>query len=223
MWRCCLTRFGQVFWPEEQHFLRPVRGRYTFANLHALGVGNVLCAWVRPAEMAAFEAMSDDEVMADVEVTLKQLYPESYRPPLSFKVTRWSQDPFCYGAYSFVPPNGRKVYYDWLSYPVSGDPKLDALQRGQAGRQVTPQTRLWFAGEHTHPTDAYTVHGAFESGRREALRIKKWWRSFQGEVQRLEEERERQQNAEPEQAAAGKRRAAAAARAALSASARESD
>lgn len=27
------------------------------------------------------------------------------------------QDPFCYGAYSYVPPNGRKVYYDWLSHP----------------------------------------------------------------------------------------------------------
>ncbi|KAL4436382.1 hypothetical protein ABPG77_009944 [Micractinium sp. CCAP 211/92] len=109
--------FDQVFWPEGQHFLRPVKGRYTFANLHGLGVGNVLCAWVRPAEMAAFEGMSNEQVMADVEHSLKQLFPESYRPPLSFVVTRWSQDPFCYGAYSYVPPNGRKVYYDWLSHP----------------------------------------------------------------------------------------------------------
>jgi hypothetical protein len=26
-----------VFWPTDAHFLRPVHGRYTFANLHALG------------------------------------------------------------------------------------------------------------------------------------------------------------------------------------------
>lgn len=39
---------SQVFWPEEQHFLRPVTGHYTFANMHALGVPNVLSAWVRP-------------------------------------------------------------------------------------------------------------------------------------------------------------------------------
>lgn len=38
----------QVFWPEGPHFLRPLHGRYTFSNLHALGVENVLCAWVRP-------------------------------------------------------------------------------------------------------------------------------------------------------------------------------
>lgn len=42
---CCVV---QVFWPAEPHFLRPVEGRYTYANLHALGVQNVLCAWVRP-------------------------------------------------------------------------------------------------------------------------------------------------------------------------------
>lgn len=28
-----------------------------------------------------------------------------------------SQDPFCYGAYSYVPPGGRKVHFDWLGYP----------------------------------------------------------------------------------------------------------
>lgn len=38
----------QCFWPAAPHFLRPVSGRYTFANMHALGVTNVLCAWVRP-------------------------------------------------------------------------------------------------------------------------------------------------------------------------------
>ena len=38
----------QVFWPATQHFLRPVTGHYTFSNVHAMGVTNVLCAWVRP-------------------------------------------------------------------------------------------------------------------------------------------------------------------------------
>lgn len=51
--RCSSPVRLQVFWPEGQHFLRPVKGRYTFANLHGLGVGNVLCAWVRPAVSAA--------------------------------------------------------------------------------------------------------------------------------------------------------------------------
>lgn len=41
--------FPKVFWNDTAHFLRPVAGNYTFANNHALGVKNVLCAWIRPA------------------------------------------------------------------------------------------------------------------------------------------------------------------------------
>ena len=38
----------QAFWPEDTHCLRPLTGRYTYSNLHALGVPNVLCACVQP-------------------------------------------------------------------------------------------------------------------------------------------------------------------------------
>ena len=41
--------FPSVFWDRKVHFLRPVGGDYTFANNHALGVSNVLCAWIRPS------------------------------------------------------------------------------------------------------------------------------------------------------------------------------
>jgi hypothetical protein len=33
------------------------------------------------------------------------------------------------------------------------------------------ETRLYFAGEATHKSDAYSVHGAMMSGRREGKRI----------------------------------------------------
>ncbi len=105
--------------------------------LHVAACGSSLLAWPPPTHSSQPSHPS-------------QLFPESYRPPLSFVVTRWSQvsstcspredellgcvcsnlsldrhhptaaclqDPFCYGAYSYVPPNGRKVYYDWLSHP----------------------------------------------------------------------------------------------------------
>jgi hypothetical protein len=38
-----------------------VHGRYTFANLHALGLTGVLCAWVRAKHIDEVEAMSDVE------------------------------------------------------------------------------------------------------------------------------------------------------------------
>ena len=47
--------FPKAFWPAAPHFLRPVSGRYTFANLHALGIDGVLAAWVRPAHVLEVE------------------------------------------------------------------------------------------------------------------------------------------------------------------------
>jgi hypothetical protein len=54
----------------------------------------------------------------------------------------------------------------------------------QSLKRVTlyPDTRLYFAGEATHREDAYTVHGAFLSGGREALSITKWWRQYHDDV-----------------------------------------
>jgi hypothetical protein len=34
----------------------------------------------------------------------------------------FAQDPYSYGAYSYVPPHGRKAYYEWLSYPGAQPP-----------------------------------------------------------------------------------------------------
>ena len=30
------------------------------------------------------------------------------------------QDPYSFGAYSYVPPNGKKAYYDCLGHPGKG-------------------------------------------------------------------------------------------------------
>jgi hypothetical protein len=59
--------FPKVFWDKEAHFLRPMKGRYTFSNNHALGISNILCAWIRPDAVDALEAMTPEEAMADVE------------------------------------------------------------------------------------------------------------------------------------------------------------
>ncbi|EFN52584.1 hypothetical protein CHLNCDRAFT_138597 [Chlorella variabilis] len=180
--------FEEVFWPEGPHFLRPLHGRYTFSNLHALGVENVLCAWVRPQDIDAYEAMSDGEVLADVEAALREMFPNTFRKPMAHTITRWQQDPYCYGAYSFVPPHGRKAYYEWMSYPVSGDAAADAKAVEQRGLHVTAQTRLWFAGEASSKDDAYTAHGAFVTGHHQAIRIKRWWRHHHEQLERSQRE-----------------------------------
>jgi hypothetical protein len=64
--------------------------------------------------------------------------------------------------------------------PLTGDDARDeiAAKRGARKLALYPETRLYFAGEATHMDDAYTVHGAFLSGDREARRIATWWRQY---------------------------------------------
>uniref|UniRef100_A0A061R8Y1 N1-acetylpolyamine oxidase n=1 Tax=Tetraselmis sp. GSL018 TaxID=582737 RepID=A0A061R8Y1_9CHLO len=167
--------FEKVFWPEDVHFLRPVLGRYTFANLHALGVDRVLCAWIRPEAVPQLETWSKEEIMADVERLLKCMFNEAYEAPLAYEVTYWLSNKFSYGSYSFVPVGATQEDFDRLAWPVCGVPDLDEQQAVCKGQLLNAKTRLFFAGEATHKEDAYTVHGAYESGSREANRICHWW------------------------------------------------
>ncbi|KAK3239773.1 hypothetical protein CYMTET_50326 [Cymbomonas tetramitiformis] len=182
----CAMLFPRAFWhghasSQEAHFLRPITGHYTYVNLHALGVVNVLCAWIRPASVELLEEWTDEEIMADIEGQLKSMFGEEYTPPVDKVVTRWKKDPFSRGAYSQVPKGGSKLDYERLSYPLCGDATKDEENAMLGGQQMYHSTRLFFAGEATNKDDAYTVHGAYDSGLREAERICQWWQfHFQG-------------------------------------------
>ena len=104
--------------------------------------------------------------------------------PDEYVVTRWSKDEFSKGSYSYVPVGAGKGDYDRMAVPVTGDAALDGRSAKQGLRRLTlyPATRLYFAGEATHRSDAYTVHGAFLSGAREVRSIGKWWRDYHAEV-----------------------------------------
>jgi len=175
--------FETPFWPETIHFLRPLSGDYTFANVHALGVPNTLCAWVRPSAIDRVEALTDEETLEEILSVLQTMFKGTIIPyPRSYVVTRWGSDPYSQGAYSYVPVGSRKQYFDWMSLPVTGDTSFDAC----AARVQLPlrkDTRLYFAGEATHKGDAYTVHGAFMSGKREGRRIKQWWKQYHTELE----------------------------------------
>jgi monoamine oxidase len=143
---------------------------------------------VRPAAAAEVESWSDERTVRDVCAQLRALFPSHFTPPLDSFVTRWAADPFSLGAYSFVPVGGDKRGYEWLGHPLTGDKHYDARQTDPsvAGRLLRADTRLFFAGEATSRDDACTVHGAFESGRREAGRVARWWKEHRREVERME-------------------------------------
>jgi len=66
-------------------------------------------------------------------------------------VSRWSQDPFAFGSYSYMPVGSSGRDYEVMSEPI--------------------QNRIFFAGEATIPEYFGSAHGAFISGKRAAKLI----------------------------------------------------
>jgi polyamine oxidase len=91
------------------------------------------------------EALSDEEAVAQVVTALNA--PN----PTGALVTRWAADPYARGSYSFVAVGSSPDDMKALAEPVND--------------------RLAFAGEATVPEFFGTVHGAYQSGVREAERI----------------------------------------------------
>lgn len=71
--------------------------------------------------------------------------------PAATAVTRWTTDPFAGGSYSYVPVGATVDDFDTLAEPIDD--------------------RVLFAGEHTMRHQFQSVHGAFQSGLREARRL----------------------------------------------------
>ena len=91
------------------------------------------------------EALSDQDAVAQVVTALNA--PN----PTGALVTRWADDPYARGSYSFIAVGSSPDDMAALAEPVN--------------------SRLAFAGEATNPEFFATVHGAYQSGVREAERI----------------------------------------------------
>ena len=77
-------------------------------------------------------------------------------------VSRWNNDEYSCGSYSFLPTDGAKDAFKILSEPLPGD-------KNDCPYQVL------FAGEATHSLFFSTIHGAYLSGEREATRLSEWY------------------------------------------------
>nr|OQO22047.1 hypothetical protein B0A51_09709 [Rachicladosporium sp. CCFEE 5018] len=101
---------------------------------------------------AAHQAEVTDTSTLVNEVTdrLRRVFSPSVPLPQEVIVTRWKQDPFTRGTYSFVAPRTQPQDYDLMAKSVGN---------------------LHFAGEATCGTHPATVHGAFLSGLRAAADV----------------------------------------------------
>jgi len=96
------------------------------------------------------DRMDDAEIEAAALAVLGEALGISVPDPTEVLVTRWRTDPYSMGSYSYLPVGSSPDDMDALAAPVGA---------------------LRFAGEATVPDYYQTVHGAMQSGIREARRI----------------------------------------------------
>lgn len=97
------------------------------------------------------ETTSDGEIITEVTSQLRNVFKDVEVPdPLETIITRWGQDKFAGGSYSFVGSDALPGDYDLMAKSIGN---------------------LFFAGEATCGTHPATVHGAYLSGLRAASEV----------------------------------------------------
>lgn len=115
------------------------------------GAPTLVCLYGGQSARDTLASMADDEIEARVLAVLGEVLAREIPAPLAVAVTRWRDDPFARGSYSYLP--------------VGASP--DDMRAVGAPEGET----LLFAGEATVPEYYGTVHAALLSGLREARRI----------------------------------------------------
>jgi monoamine oxidase len=150
----CVLRFDRVFWPADRDwidFLGPVETLWADWTNCLPATGQPLLFGFNAARMAdEVEGWSDRDTVASALEALRAMFGSSVPDVSAAQVSRWRQDPFALGAYSFQSVGSsrkdRKALFgaDW-------------------------QGRLFFAGEATSADQPSTVHGALITGRAAAM------------------------------------------------------
>lgn len=146
--------FDEPFWPEDVHTFGFVGEDQPLTEAYngLIFTGEPVLVCLRGGEAARTRArQSDEEAVAEVVEALAIAADADIPEPTGALVTRWATDPFARGSYSYVAAGASLDDYDTLAEPVG--------------------KRLLFAGEATSREFFATVHGAYESGVREANRL----------------------------------------------------
>ncbi len=148
--------FRRAFWPEDADFLGFLgreQGRWPlFLNFMPV-LGQPVLMGVSTGRYAErVERMAPDAVRTDMLRALTEMFGDAVGPSESHLLSRWSSDPYSGGAYS---------------YPAVGVGPGDYAAFGQTGIPG-----LVMAGEHTNWDYRATVHGAHQSGRDAAARLR---------------------------------------------------
>ncbi len=151
----CWLRFDRIAWPDDVDWIEwtgPETGVWAqWVSLAQAMRAPVLLGFHAASAARRIEALSDRQTVAAAHEALKSMFGNDFPAPVAAQITRWSQDPFARGSYSFNA--------------VGTTP---ATRGALAGADWGG--RLVFAGEACSADYWGTAHGALLSGR-EAARL----------------------------------------------------
>ncbi|KAL2916314.1 ATPase of 26S proteasome regulatory subunit 4 [Polyrhizophydium stewartii] len=168
-WNPDIDSFGALSDPDDAAFLTvpgappqkgtfsayaPVRGRFfMFWNMYPTTKLPVLSAFVSGQAAVDMEAESNESLIESAMTILSRIFSDRAPLPMPIEalVTRWSQDEFARGSYSFVDTRATGADYDAMAAPCFD--------------------RVFWAGEATCRDFPATVHGALISGQRAASQV----------------------------------------------------
>ena len=145
-------KFDEAFWPTDiQYFglMTKAKGRWTYClNYRTFSDENVLLGVSVGKYAGQIEAKGEAAMKADALKALSEMFNRSIPAPRQTLVTRWSQNLYSRGAYTYAPVGIQPENFDDLSRPID-----DVIV---------------LAGEHTTFDFHATTHGAYLSGLRAA-------------------------------------------------------
>ncbi|MGV8874873.1 MAG: flavin monoamine oxidase family protein [Rhodococcus sp. (in: high G+C Gram-positive bacteria)] len=148
-------RFPIKFWDEDVYAIRQQgeagRWWHSWYDVTLPGGRPTLLTFAAGPCAQQTRHWSDERIGDSVVEALRGMYGDRVVLPDSVYVTRWQDDPFSYGSYSYLTVGSRSHDHDDLATPIGGV--------------------LHLAGEATWTDDPATVTAAMKSGHRAAERI----------------------------------------------------
>ncbi|MFN0009836.1 MAG: flavin monoamine oxidase family protein [Planctomycetota bacterium] len=153
-----VLRFETPFWSERGEsgtilYIAENPGEFpAFVDwTEAAGAPTLVCLYGGRSARDVLAKWTDEEIASGAMEALRDIFGADVPSPTATLVTRWRDDPWTRGSYSYLPIGSSPDDMRELGAPVG--------------------ERLLFAGEATEPKLYATVHGALVSGLREARRI----------------------------------------------------
>lgn len=148
-------QFPRRFWGEDSYVLRALGEAgehwHSWYNVSAVSGQPMLLTFSAGPLGRHMQDLPDDEVVAEVLASLRALYGDDVEQPVEHWITRWGEDPFTAGSYSYLKSGSSHHDHDALAGPAH-----DVIH---------------FAGEATWGDEPATVGAALYSARRAAERI----------------------------------------------------